>query len=268
MKLSRRELMGGFGGLLLSSTLTGISGDAFATKKEEIPKLPWPYKKVDPKLAAQAGYEGYIKGACCYGAFSAIADDLAKNVGAPYTLIPMELWIVGEGGIAGTASLCGAINGAAFVIFLTAGGMEKEKREKAFAVINDLYHWYEQAALPIYKPQKAKIYEGEIKQSKSGSTLCHGSLTNWCKASGHKAFSKARSERCARLTADVAFHTAELLNNYSEGAFKSAYKLSAEAQGCVKCHEKGSPLENTRGLQECKSCHSTLGPAHPKTGEK
>jgi len=171
---------------------------------------------------------------------------------------------VGEGGMAGTSNLCGTLNGASYAIFLVAGGMEKEIRGKAYNIIQDLYHWYEQTALPLYKPAKAKKYEGKIVKSKSGSTLCHVSVTNWCKASGFKSFSPARDERCGRLVASVSMHTVELLNNYFAGSFQRNYKLSAAAESCRSCHDKGSALENTRGIMECGQCHFNLGTEHPK----
>ena len=265
MELTRRELLGSLGGLAIGAAIGGVgTRQVFGATKEEAPALPWPYKKLDPKAAAAAAYEGYGKAGCCYGAFLGVIDGLAKKVGAPYTTIPTELWIVGEGGMAGTGNLCGALNGAAYAIFLTAGGMEKEKREEAFAIIQDLFHWYEQTKLPIYTPKKAILYDGKIVKSISGSTLCHVSVTNWCKVSGFKSFSAARSERCGRLTADVVAHTVELLNKDFAGAFKRGFALSAAAQGCRDCHDKGSELENTRGIMECGQCHFNLGTKHPE----
>lgn len=265
MELTRREVLGSLGGLALGATIASFGArEVFGAKKEEVSSLPWPYKKIDSAAAAHAGYEAYARGACCYGAFSAIVDELAQKVGAPYTAIPTELWVVGEGGMAGTGSICGAVNGASYAIFLVTGGMEKEKREKAFDIIQDLYHWYEQTELPLYSPEKPKKYEGKIAKSRSGSTLCHVSVTNWCKASGFKSFSAARSERCGRLVADVAAHTIELLNAYFYGAFERRHKLSASAQECRDCHDQGSMLEDTRGIQECSQCHFNLGTKHPE----
>ncbi|MGB7573469.1 MAG: C-GCAxxG-C-C family (seleno)protein [Thermodesulfobacteriota bacterium] len=263
MKVTRRDVLGSLSGLLLGTAMTGLATkEVFGARAEEPTKLPWPYEKLDLNAVGKGGYEGYIKGACCYGAFSAIINELAKNVGSPYTSIPTEMWVVGEGGMAGTSNFCGALNGASFAIFLVTGGIEK--REKAFDIVKDLYHWYEQTGLPIYKPEKPKIYDGEIVKSKSGSPLCHVSVTNWCKASGFKSFSPARNERCGRLAASVAVHTVELLNNYFAGSFQRSYNLSAAAESCRSCHDKGSALENTRGIQECGQCHFNLGTEHPK----
>ena len=267
MTITRRGFLSGLGSGALGATMVGLgAAQAFGDNKTEpcTPSLPFPYSKIDPQAASESGYEGYMKGACCYGGFAGVVDQLAKTVGAPYTMLPTELWIVGEGGMAGTANLCGALNGASYAIFMVIGGMDKEKRAKAFEVIRDLYHWYEQTQLPLYKPVKAAKYEGDIVTSVSGSTLCHVSVTNWCKASGFKAFDKARSERCGRLTADVAMRTALLLNDYFDGKFQPTYSLSENAKSCRGCHDKGSELENTRGMMECGQCHFNLGTEHPK----
>lgn len=264
MKLTRRELVGGVGGILLGTALSTIPKDVLGKGQEEVTKLPWPYKKIDPKAVEVPAYEGYIKGACCYGVFDSIIGELSKSVGHPYKTLPTELWVIGQGGIADMATICGALLGASFAIFLVTGGMDKEKRKIAYGINEDLYHWYEQTELPIYKHEKPKIFDGEIKKSVSKSPLCHVSVSRWCKVSGHKSFSKARSERCGRLTADVAVKTVELLNSYADGTFKQTYKLSAAAEGCRKCHDKGSVREDMRGIQECGACHYNLGTAHPK----
>jgi hypothetical protein len=264
MKLTRRELVGGVGGILLGTAL--IPKDVLGMGKgpEKVMKLPWPYKKIDPKAVVAPAYAGFKTGACCYGVFSSIIDELSKSVGHPYNTLPTELLVIGQGGVADTSTICGALLGAAFATFLVTGGMAKEKRKIAYGIVHDLSAWYEQTALPIYKPEKPKMFEGEIKTSVSKSPICHVSVSRWCKASGHKAFSKARSERCGRLTADVAVKTVELLNSYADGTFKRTHKLSAAAESCRQCHDKGSVLENSRGIQECGTCHTTLSPTHPK----
>ncbi len=155
---------------------------------------------------------------------------MKKEIGFPYTMMPSTLLVVGQGGVADTASLCGALNGAASAIFLVTGGMDKKLRELPYAIIQEVFHWYEQTALPDYRPKNPKF---EIVKSVSRSTLCHVSVTKWCKASGFKAFSKERSERCAWLTARVAKYTAELLNSLCRRGIQdgaSAYRRHEDMQ--------------------------------------
>jgi hypothetical protein len=270
MSLSRRDLMKkagmvavgtGFAGLSLSLANKAIG--AGEEQQIKIPDLPWPYKKLDPEAVAEAAYEGYYKGACGYGVFESIVSLLQKEVGFPYTTLPLTLFVVQQGGVADVASLCGALNGAAHAIFLITGGMDKKLREKSYAVIQDVFLWYEQTALPDYRPKNPKY---EIVKSVSGSNLCHVSVSKWCKASKFKSFSKERSERCGWITAAVAKYTVETLNKYADGTFKMAHPLSAAAKTCRGCHDQKSKLENTRAVTDCGGCHFTpsLKPEHSK----
>lgn len=268
MGLSRRDLLKsagafaigtGFGGLSLSAVKNAIG--AGAEKQDVIPDLPWPYKKLDPVQAAEDGYTGYYKGACSYGVFESIIGQLRKEIGFPYTMMPSTMLVVGQGGVADIASLCGALNGAASVIFLVTGGMETKKREVAYPIIQEVFNWYGQTALPDYRPKNPKF---DIIKSVSGSELCHVSVTKWCKVAKFKSFSKERSERCAWITAAVAKYTAETLNKYADGAFKMVHLLSSATQACRSCHDKGSKLENTRSMMDCGGCHFTPRKGHPK----
>lgn len=270
MKLSRRGLLKDAGVFLLGATMGGLSSSLpknvtmASTDKQETIEIPWPYKKLSPKAVAENAYVGYYKdkGKCCYGVFEGIIAELRKEVGPPYTTIPTSMMIYGEGGIAETANICGALNGASALIFLTTGRIEIEKRGVAYALINELFNWYEQEALPNYRPKNPKF---EIVKSVSRSTLCHASVSNWCKTAKFKSFSKERSERCAWLTASVAKYAVELLNKNFEGNFKPVHNLSAAVLSCRSCHDEGSVLENTRGTMDCGGCHFTPKIEHPKT---
>ncbi|HVN22391.1 MAG TPA: C-GCAxxG-C-C family protein [Syntrophorhabdales bacterium] len=267
MSVSRRDVIKGGGAMLLGLMGAGsvvkpgkLFGAGDAQEKSSL-ELPWPYKRLNPEAAAEAGYYGYYAGACCYGAFDSIIGELRKEVGHPYTVIPTAMMVYGEGGVASEGALCGALNGAAAAIFLVTGGLDKKSREPAFALIQELYKWYEQEGLPDYRPKKPKF---DIVKSVSRSTLCHVSVSRWCKTSKFKAFSNQRSERCGWLTASVAKRTVELLNSYAEKTFKPAHAIAAEAQSCRQCHDQGGAIENTRGMMDCGGCHFTPRSKHPK----
>ncbi|HEY76992.1 MAG TPA: C_GCAxxG_C_C family protein [Thermoflexia bacterium] len=197
-----------------------------------------------------------------YGAFSAVVTALKDAVGSPYDLIPLDMMRYGEGGMAGYGSLCGAINGASAAITLVAGEEHYKK------LVTELLTWYTQTPLPTeISNQYAVNHEflvDELKtdeplpQSVSGSTLCHVSVTKWCLASGYASGSKERSERCGRLTGDVAAKAVELLNLLADNAFESALSLSEEAETCRACHKKGDDFDAgqfTRGKENCLNCH-------------
>jgi hypothetical protein len=269
MGLSRRDLLksagglvvgAGFGGLTLSAANNAIGQGT--EKQAAIPELPWPYKKLDPMAAAEIGYAGYYKGACCYGVFEGVVEQLRKEVGFPYTVVPSTMLVVGQGGVADVASLCGCLNGAASAIYLVTGYMDPKKREVPYSIIQEVFNWYEQTALPDYKPKNPKF---EIIKSVSRSNLCHVSVTKWCKVAKFKSFSKERSERCAWLTASVAKYTVETLNKWADGSFKMAHPLTQETQSCRSCHDKGGTIENSRAMTDCGGCHFTPSKnTHPK----
>jgi len=119
-----------------------LAKNIYAAKEpEKIPEVPWTYKKLDPVAVAERAYPGYFKGGCGYGAFEGIIGELRKEVGYPYILIPTEMFIFGEGGVAGISSLCGALNGSAAAMFLVTGAVDRKKRGEAFQMIQELFNW-------------------------------------------------------------------------------------------------------------------------------
>jgi len=159
----------------------------------------------------------------------------------------------GKGGVADWATLCGALNGAAAAIYLVSSKPEP--------VVDELFGWYQQEKLPVHQPKESKL---EIVSSFSRSTLCHASVSQWCKASKFKAFSEEREERCARLTADVTKKSVALLNQELAGTFKPIFPIPESEKQCRTCYDKGGTLENTRGKIDCSPCHFNLGTAHKK----
>ena len=96
--------------------------------------------------------------------------------------------------------------------------------------------------------------------SAAGSTLCHVSVSKWCEASGFKAFTPERADRCAQLVASVAKYTAEVLNAQADGLFQARYPISAHVAACRGCHDRNGAMENARGMMACDACH---GGGHP-----
>lgn len=97
-----------------------------------------------------------------------------------------------------------------------------------------------------------------LPSSVSGSPLCHVSVSEWCKVSDYKAEGKERSERCGRLTADVAAKTVELLNLWQSKQYKPVYTQPESWNECMACHGKGRSLENARGKMDCVDCHTNV----------
>ena len=212
------------------------------------PDAPWGYATQDPEKVAERAYAGYYKGACCYGVFAAIVGALGDAKGAPYSTFPNEMMKVGEGGLNGWASLCGALNGAAMAMSLALP--EKDRKP----LVDELYTWYEQTELPGWTPKVAKNPTKDV-TNKANSILCHASVGKWCEKAGVNSFSKERSERCARVTAAVAKKSIELMNAQAAGSFKAVALTKDDTKHCRSCHDKAGLVENTRGQMDCAPCH-------------
>jgi hypothetical protein len=256
-------------GILATGVALGIGlGVANSSHSKEIPHaappLPWPYAKLDVELARKLGHLGYYKNECSAGAYYGVLWQLLEKVGHPYNMIPIEppnFMSFGGGGVAGWTTLCGALNGAAAAI-TTASTNYKP-------LVDELMGWY--ADFPFPSDQSNEYaskhqflvdkYKSDtvLKKSVAKTPLCHESVTNWCLASGCASGCRERSERCARLTGDVAARAVELLNLDAEGKFTPTYQLPAEAAGCRECHFKGKDFDAgqfTRGKMDCLECHT------------
>jgi len=251
-KVTRRQVIGSVGLVLGAGLVAGGVRPAFAKTEGSAREVPWPYRELDPETVAERGYQGYYKKHCMYGVFSAVVGELADRFGAPYQNFPMDMMEYGAGGVAGWATLCGALNGAAAAIYLLSPTPKP--------VIDELFSWYTVTELPEYRPKNAKF---DIASSVAGSPLCHVSVGRWCEASGFSSFSKQRSERCAWLAANVAKKTVELLNAQAQGKFTPVHPIPKEIQECRGCHGKGGEVENTRGKMSCTQCHQQEPEDHP-----
>ena len=292
--LLRRDFLKGFTavtGAALCGMATPRLSRAAATPAHsgESPSLPWPYQELDPEYVRKLGHLGYYMEECGGGAFWAIITALREKVGYPYTTLPVatkEQFLehlasgkkkspyqgfmqYGAGGVAGFGSLCGAHNGAASAITLAA------PMEAVDKIVPRLMRYYETEAFPtdksneyaskhLFLPKKLKS-DKVLPKSSSKSTLCHVSVGKWCEKSGYASGSPERSERCGRVTGDIAAMAVTLLNAYYKGTLESAFpmKFSQETAGCMTCHSKGEKYETgqfTRGMMDCGSCHTDMTP--------
>ncbi len=271
-KFDRRQLLKTMGVSSLALGLAGTVTLAHAKKKDsEIPPSPyygaaklkkghakrkrWPYVELDPDEVAQRAYWGYYQGECMYGVAAAVIDTLREKIGGPWDAFPSQAALYGSGGVLGWATLCGANNAVGLIAGLVA--------RDPMAVIDELYAFYSYAKLPNFFPKERKHPDMKIVRSVSDSVLCHVSVTNWCAASGHKAFAPERSERCGLVVASVAKKLVETLNADAKKEFVAAYPIPESVQECRGCHDKGSELENTRGKMECVTCHTDQKEDHP-----
>ena len=172
----------------------------------------WKYIKVDPQAVADRAYEDYPIGHCMHTVFMSIVSEVADALETSDPLaartmraFPFHMFHYGSSGGNGLGSLCGALNGAMAAINLFVGSDKMRK-----AITQELVFFYERAELPLYEPKGA---EGtHFPKTISNSVLCHISSGKWCELAQARSESPERTERCARLSADVARKTIELLN--------------------------------------------------------
>jgi hypothetical protein len=252
---NRRELMkiicGAAGGAATALVARADQAAPSAKPASATRNLPWPYQPLNPDLVAQRAFEGYKKAYCMYGPFEAIVGSVAERLGAPYQDFPFEVFKYGAGGVNGWATLCGALNGSAAALQMLS--------VRPDALIDALFVWYEVEELPNFHPTGGRFPEI---RSVSGTPLCHTSISKWCAASGKKAYSPERAERCGAIAASVAQKAVLLLNEQTAGK-PAGISLPAATQNCMSCHEKGGAVENTRTKMNCTGCHAPLLDKHP-----
>lgn len=259
MDRDRRKLLATAGVLGAAGVLGGGALRFANAKEEQVTKRPevkldakgkvyhepLPYAPLDPAAAQDLSYTNKLIGDCYYGVFATIIEMLADKVGGEYLTYPISATRVGAGGIVGWGSTCGSLQGAAMAIYLIS--------PNPVPIIDEVFNYYQYTSLPDQKPTNAKM---DIVPSIADSTLCHISISHWTKASGEKAFSKARTERCAHLAAVTTRRTVEALNAQFAGEFKPTHMIPEAVASCRACHDIGGAMENTRGKMDCLGCHS------------
>jgi hypothetical protein len=259
---SRREVLGigaAAGAVLLGTCCKVISSET-KTEPTAKPTYPWEYKELDVKKTQARAYESYFQGGCMFGVFEAIAAQVAEMLGRPYTDFPFAMSSYGGGGVALWGTLCGTCNGAAMAISMFHTGKLRSQ------LISEVFTWYEATALPVFLPKEPKkvVKDFKMKPSQAKSTLCHVSITRWTNASGFQPFTPQRVERCARVVANMAGFTAELLNKTALKKFTPKHQVGAVANGCLECHAKGKQEPNEPEVVSKMYCTT----CHPKPHEK
>lgn len=258
----RKFIFGAAAGLTAGFSGALILANAFnpPALKEQIPEIllpdgetttkeAWTYHSLDAQKTGEIAHQMHKVGSCMYGSFGSILTQLAETYGEPYASFPHYMMKYGASGIGGYGSVCGALNGAAAIT-----GLFVQNKTHQQALIEEIFTWYENAALPLFIPKESN---DTMTTSVSNSVLCHISTAKWVKRSGHKIDSEERSERCHRITADVAQKTVSLLNHYFDGRYEASPKINKETAGCVQCHDKKGKLGNIKGKMECASCHDS-----------
>jgi hypothetical protein len=249
--ISRRVLLKGAGvvGGMTALTSGGLGLLAKAEAKGgSTEKWPWPYVKLDPKKTAELAYDEWYRVFCGAAVVSSVFSQLREKVGEPYTTFPIDAFIFLEGGVSGWGTICGSNAGANIVSNLIIGPRIAESAD-GMLMGSEIMQWYSDASMPVYTPKTPKV-KAEIPKTVSNSPLCHISVGKWMKAAGKDLNSPERRDRCARVTASVAYHLVELLNEWKDN--KYATKGTVPSKSC-----------GITAQQNCTDCHGSNVPAPP-----
>jgi hypothetical protein len=251
--LSRRKFLRGAGASVAGLAVVGSAGllmknSAIATQSPTPGALP--YIKIDPDKAAERAYQAYFKGNCGSGAAAGIIGCLADEIGSPYDVIPISMFIAFGGGGNGWGNTCGALIGPMGII----SGVVTDKKVRS-EMLDELLSWYTQFPFPEYQPAGLNLPKVVV-----GSTICHVSVTRWCNAEGAcvKTSSQEKKERCAGVVADVTNKTVQMMNAYADsGIFapSRSHKPDPIVATCMGCHADNPPF--TSAKENCMNCHGT-----------
>jgi hypothetical protein len=250
-KLSRRGLLKGAAGAagIVALASGGLSLFSKAEAKGgPTEKWPWPYVKLDPGKTAELAYNEWYRVFCGAAVISSVFSQLRKKVGEPYTSFPVDAYVFLEGGMVGWGTICGSNAGANIVSNMIIGPrIAGPECENGAAIGADALQWYSETALPSYTPKEPRV-KAAIIQTTSDSPLCHVSVGKWMKASGYALGSPERRDRCARVTASVAYHLVQDLNAWKDGTYKPKATWKAVSnvgitaqQNCTECHGANVP---------------------------
>ncbi len=251
-ELGRRDLLRKVGLCTLGAAgaagiASAVPGVAFAAGgKTE--KWPWPYVKLDPATTADLAYEEWYRVFCGAAIVSAVFSQLREKVGEPYTSFPVEAFMFLEGGVSGWGTICGA-NAGSNIVTNVILGPRIAGSEEGMLMGSELMEHYASTAMPTYVPKAPKV-KGDLPKTTSKSPLCHVSVGRWMKAANKPLASPERKDRCARLTASMAFQVVTLLNAWKDGKYKTRGVVPAKTYGIQAQHD-------------CDDCHSDV-PTPPK----
>lgn len=251
-EVSRRGLIVGAGKFAAGAAgIAALSSGGFGlltsaeAKDAPVAKWPWPYEKLDPAKTAEIAYNEWYRLFCGGAVISSVFGQLKEKVGEPYTSFPTDAFIFLEGGMSGWGTVCGSNAGANLVTNLIIGP-RISGTEDGMLMGSEMLQWYSDASMPVFAPKEPK-QKAEIVRTTSGSPLCHVSVGTWMKASGYALTSPERKDRCARVTASVAYHLVELLNEWKDGKYETAGSFPAKVYGipaqgnCTGCHGDDVP---------------------------
>jgi hypothetical protein len=245
-KLSRRAILKGVSGAAGIAVLASGGLSIFSKAEADISsteKWPWPYEKLDPEKTAKIAYDEWYRIFCGAAVISSVFGQLRDKIGGPYKSFPIDAFVFLEGGVAGWGTICGSNAGANIVSNMIIGPrIAGPECENGAVIGTNIMKWYAETPMPVYLPKDPRVKTVIVKTT-SDSPLCHVSVGKWMKASGFPFASAERKDRCAMVTASVAYKLVEDLNAWKDGKYAEKVAWSpikkagiAAQQNCTECH--------------------------------
>ena len=211
-------------------------------------KWPWPYEKLDPQKTADIAYAEWYRVYCGAAIINAVFGQLREKVGEPYKSFPNDAFVFLEGGVAGWGTICGS-NAGANIVTSCILGPRTAGSETGMLMGSELLQHYVSTAMPTYVPAQPKVAT-DIPKTVADSPLCHVSVGKWMKAANKSLGSPERMDRCARLTASMAYQLVTLLNDWKDGKYTTKGVVPAKQYGIQSQHN-------------CNDCHGSDVPSPP-----
>ena len=280
--ISRRKFLGR-GALAVGATAAatgglgvltrGIAGSASASEYGTCGTVPgtlrhprgtWGYPSggLDAGACAERAYASYHVGHCAYGVMDGVMGTLQDTLGSPYTNLDLTSFIFLWGGINGWGTVCGTIAGAALTTNIICG-KDDSGNDVGMAMSEELMGYYASAVIPSYEPvssmyggtDPAYMPGGTIPTSVPDTPLCHVSISKWMAVAGVTEFwTEERTERCARLAAQMAQKTTEMLNAWNDGTY--SYSGAGAGPPFYPSPGIGSSTWHQPAQEDCNECHT------------
>ncbi len=238
---------GAAGLTVLASTAPGFLSTASAAGGPT-EKWPWPYEKLDPQKTAEIAYQEWYRVFCGAAVLHSVFGQLREKVGEPYRSFPIDAFLFLEGGISGWGTICGANAGANIVTNLIIGP-RTSGTEDGMLMGSELMQYYATTSMPVYVPKEPRV-KADIPRTVADSPLCHVSVGRWMKTANQDLASAERRDRCARVTATMAYQVVTLLNRWKDGKYRTKGVMPAKEYGIQAQHD-------------CDDCHGSSVPSPP-----
>jgi hypothetical protein len=211
-------------------------------------KWPWPYVKLDPERTAEIAYNEWYRIFCGGAVISSVFSQLRGKIGEPYKSFQIDAFVFLEGGTAGWGTICGSNAGANLVSNVIIGPrIAGPDCENGALIGSEIMQWYSNTPLLVYSPKEPK-QKTKIIKTTSQSPLCHLSVGKWMKEAGYPFVSPERKDRCARVSASVAYQLVQRLNAWKDGKHVSISNWTpvkdvgiTAQQNCTECHGSNVP---------------------------